>query len=1267
MFEITADDISLLNDSDFRALIGQLCEAELRRHGHSVSHATWGGNQTAKDGGLDVHVSLPPGAEIKGFIPKPETGFQVKKPDMPRKAIIDEMKPGGVVRPVILELAKASGAYIIASSTGSTAFSALKSRRQAMAEALVGIPEASKLTLDFYDRSRIATWVRDHPGLIPWVRALIGKSVQGWQSFGSWSRAPSGTEDSYLFDDEARIKTSGRDEGDGLGAVDGINRIRDVLREPGYAVRLVGLSGVGKTRLCEALFDAEIGKASLDPSLAIYTNVAESPNPPPVGLASDLIAGRTKAILIVDNCPFELHRQLTDVVRAANSTISVLTVEYDIRDDQPEGTEVFALGSSSLTLIEKLIQRRYPEISQIDARSIAEFSGGNARVALALAATIGKNETISGLSDADLFKRLFQQRHEHDPDLLLIAQACSLVYSFEGVKTQGTEAELPILAGLVGKSTQEVYAAVAELKRRDLLQERSEWRAVLPHAIANRLATLALQNIPPGMVEDALIATAPSRLRRSFSRRLGYLDGSGEARAIVEGWLAPGGMLSDVPNLGEDEDAMFANVAPALPDSTLTTIERALQGADEATLNKSARLVPLLRSLAYEPAQFERAVALLIKISQATESGEARENEAASIIASLFHIVLSGTHAPVAMRLKVLQGLLQSNDAGLRTLGVKVLGAMLKSDHFTSSYGFEFGSRSRDYGYHPRTGKEVQEWFDAVTAIACPLALSDSPVAPDVRKCIAGEFRGLWTNAGQADALEDLAKQIAGEGFWRDGWIAVRQTRIFDGKDLPADILARLTALEEVLRPKDLVDQVSGVVLGLGDSIDLYEVEDIDSKDFARARSRLNAKIENLGKDVAADDKAFNTLLPRLVRGASRIRLFGEGLATSTEKPYEIWQAFLSEFSDTGDADASVIAGFLVGLQRRDPLLTDKLLDEALEHPAIGSRLPELQASVPIDDHGLQRLHRALEIGLAPIAQFYALAYGQASDNIPGAAFRDLLLSIASKPGGSSVALEILSMRLYSDGSHKRQSAPEVAETGRALLDAYEFRKRDGRANREHRELGRIVQLSLRGEDGIAIARRIVRKMMAAVNRYEIYAYDQDDLMTGLLRVQPTIVLDEMFAGGPKARMKAAQVFLDLLRFGKNPLDVVPDDTLLQWCDLDPGARYILAAASATLFKRPANDKPHEWTPLALKLLTKAPDAQAVLKEIVQRLYPTGWSGSLATKLESRLKLLEQLPLGDAPGLAEAFNEARALLQERITAERKREADESRGRGGRFE
>lgn len=192
MFEITGKDIAAVNDADLRSLIGLLCEAELRRRGLSTSAVTWGGNQTAKDGGLDVRVALPAGSTIDGFIKRPATGFQVKTPDMQRAKIIAEMKPGALVRPVIAELARESGAYIIVSSKSATADLALSNRRAAMAEAVRRIPDAEKLTLDFYDSNRVASWVREHAGLVPWVREKIGRAMPGWRGYGAWSLVPDG-------------------------------------------------------------------------------------------------------------------------------------------------------------------------------------------------------------------------------------------------------------------------------------------------------------------------------------------------------------------------------------------------------------------------------------------------------------------------------------------------------------------------------------------------------------------------------------------------------------------------------------------------------------------------------------------------------------------------------------------------------------------------------------------------------------------------------------------------------------------------------------------------------------------------------------------------------------------------------------------------------------------------------------------------------------------------------------------------------------------
>jgi hypothetical protein len=109
MFDVEPDDIQKLNDTDLRELIGRLCEAELASLGLSPAAVTWGGSQTAKDGGLDVRVNLPSDIEITGFIPRIATGYQVKKPDMAWAAITSEMRPAGNIRPVISELTGLSG------------------------------------------------------------------------------------------------------------------------------------------------------------------------------------------------------------------------------------------------------------------------------------------------------------------------------------------------------------------------------------------------------------------------------------------------------------------------------------------------------------------------------------------------------------------------------------------------------------------------------------------------------------------------------------------------------------------------------------------------------------------------------------------------------------------------------------------------------------------------------------------------------------------------------------------------------------------------------------------------------------------------------------------------------------------------------------------------------------------------------------------------------------------------------------------------------
>ena len=190
MFEISPDDIAQLDDRQLRELVALLCEAELRSKKYSTAAVTWGGDQNAQDGGLDVRVNLPPGYPIDGYVPRCVTGYQVKKQDMPPREILGEMSPKGRLRPAIRELANCGGAYVIVSSEGSTADVALKRRLDAMAAAAQELN--GRLAIDFFDRTRLATWIRNHAGLIVWVRRTIGRAIPGWEPFGPWAYPSAG-------------------------------------------------------------------------------------------------------------------------------------------------------------------------------------------------------------------------------------------------------------------------------------------------------------------------------------------------------------------------------------------------------------------------------------------------------------------------------------------------------------------------------------------------------------------------------------------------------------------------------------------------------------------------------------------------------------------------------------------------------------------------------------------------------------------------------------------------------------------------------------------------------------------------------------------------------------------------------------------------------------------------------------------------------------------------------------------------------------------
>jgi len=1282
IFEITPEDISQLNDTDLRSLVGHLCEAELSSSSDPISSVRWGGNQNAADGGLDVEVVLESPPLVPDFIQRKHTGIQVKKPSMARMAIINEMRPNGILRPIICQLIHECGSYVIATSGDDCSSSMLTNRLNAMHEALEGEKQADNLHLDFYDRSRLATWVRSHPSMVLWVRQKIGRSVSGWRPFGNWAGSPEGEDDAYLLDDNIRLRDGHDLQEDGLQVVEGINRLRQCLSAPKTATRLAGLSGVGKTRLVQALFEPEIGENPLDRFLAVYVDIGSKPTPSARDMAETLIAKQKHAILIIDNCPPDVHHQLAELLKIDSCQISLLTVEYDVADDEPEDTNVFRLEPSGEDLIERLVCRRYAYIGQVDARTIAQFSGGNARIALALARTLdrGESESLSGFNDTRLFQRLFRQRQSEDQSLLNAAEVFSLVYSFDGESTQDGSAELLMLGELIDENIGSMHRASAELLRRQLAQQRGKWRAVLPQAIANRLAKQALQNIPCNRILETFNYRGRERLMKSFSRRLSYLHDSPEAQDIVTTWLSDGGLLGSIDKLNALGVELFINVAPVAPRMVLEAIERAANAEDGNAFTSRensnfSQWINLLVKLAYETDLFERSVALLIQFAR-TERKDENYNSIRNLLKGLFQLHLSGTHAPAELRATVITRLVSSSDPINQQIGFELLGAALEAWHFRASRNFDFGARPRDYGYTPQTRSDVHAWYSCFLTIIARLAQSeDLEIEAAARDLMAESFRGLWLKAGMFDELEAIVMDIRSCGMWIDGWLSARKTIRFDSKAFSPDTLEKLNSIADSLAPNNLLEHAR--TYAFADAWDIEDSEPEDEEDPSRPYRHIQLRSEELGNEVASNPEVLNCMLAELISGrGSNILMFGRGLAGGAVDRAFIWNLLVAALKECQQEERNyaVLCGFIQRTWEILPEQAESWLDSALDDSDLRRGFVFLQTSIDAGHTGFQRFMHLLSFDDAPIWQFQNLGYGQAHVSISDDDLAALLLVLVEKQNGPEVALGIISMRFHGANPVDHTFSSDLVISGRRILSCiFQSDERDTSGARDYK-VSKVVTFCLSDLSPEHEINHIFREFSEAIITDRMYTFDYSRSLRSMARCCPPAFLTSFLGNNDFSNHEVAQIFFDRTEHEKNLFSEIDSEVILAWCSEDPIMRYARIAAVIKPFEKMARDNEQDdedqgyrLTDLALQILNEAPEPAAIIDAYVQNCTPMSWSGSRATIITRGRQAIERLQNLDNLEIAQVVNSAVSILRDQEASERSKEAERDREQEQRFE
>ncbi len=1255
MFDIPKDQLCQFNDVDLRELVARLCEAELSHAGAPVSAVRWGGSQTAPDGGLDVEI-LVKGQEFAGdFVPRAWTGIQVKKSNMPAGKIAEEMSPKGVLRPIFPELAIHNGCYIIVSLADDPAGTRLDDREKAMQAQIESVKDQGDLRMEFYGRGRLADWLRQHPGVQLWMREKLGLPLSGWRPFGRWSTTPPGVEDDLICEAGVTIALpGGRDK---LSTLQGINGIRELIRSSGKAVRIVGLSGVGKSRIVQALFEETVGDEPLDRHLAIYADLGEAPDSPVRTILERLAAEERPAIMVLDNCSSDAHNRIASQA-ASLPNLCLVTVEYDIQEDKPEVTSVVRVDAEGPEIAETLIKRRHPDLGQVNARRIAEFSGGNARLALALADTVSEEESLSGFSNAQLFDRLFYQRDAPDADLLKAAEILALVYSFSIGRDEGSVDELATLAGLLSQDRPVLYRAAQTLVDRQLAQKRGSWRAVLPHAVSNRLAKRALENISVDDILNAFQGLPSPRLLKSFGKRLGYLHDHEVAQRIVKSWLSPGGLLHDLHQLNEDSIQLLLNVAPAVPEDVLSAIE----AQDETFFSRGNPLfstfVDLLAKIAYEAGLFERCANLLAKFALTEREGENR-NSIQDRLFGLFSLYLSGTEANPDARENFVRRFLMSDKQNEQWLGLGMLRAALQSYHWFAVGDFEFGARPRSYGYQPRTYEEQDQWFMRFVALAREIATGeDVHLSNQVRALLASELRNLWDRPGLRAALVDLAMALNEQRPWLEGWRAVRSIKHYDYRKTGGTKL--LDKLDETLKPRGLADEVRTYVLKADHELStLNEEFDFgDNQSWQEANGRAAERAYDLGTVVAGEPHAMDELSQELFTAESGyLTEFGRGVASKCDDLQGLWDRLIEWLKLAGDQapQCNVLCGVLEVIHKRDVSLAQKILDDAVQSRILRKSIVRLQVSVPLGDTGVPRLHSSLDFEDMPLPQFGNLAWHRPLDTFNETDVRDLMLRILDRPDSAQIVLHGLSMRLRVLEYDNLPLGPDLKRVGllaSAALPRHRANYHDGGSTDYY--LSKVLRSCMDEVEFPEETSEVFDAYFVRLRASYGYVGGIEEAVTVLAEKATFRFLDGIFFDSA-LKDYCHNVFKGR-HDEKNPLSSVCVATLLDWCRQgDFQERLSMISEAIYPFEKELEGDGVVLSEQARAIMDATQDPSTVLRNLCSFVRPSGWWGSLANIIAKRRQAFEMLLKHDRSDVRVAAAAQIAQIKEWEDEERCRE------------
>ena len=1221
-FAVTGENISELDQGKFTNLLRLLLTAEALAYNLPADGIHVASNANTPDGGEDGRITWRGGRWRTPFLPSRLNQFQLKSSAVaPARAGQDVLTRHGSVKDMIHSVLVEGGNYIMLCAHSYTG-KQIEDRKAKIREAIrsAGIP-TDDCQVDFRDSDQIATWVNDHPSVAMWVREQVRPGGIGpFRTWGHWSRRPQHQRSPWVEDERLPELSA---------------RLHELTKEGRKVVRVVGLSGIGKSRLVLESLSRRWYR-----DLVMYAVESESSSEALCGAVQILADSGRPAIVVVDDCGPDTHRMLASMVLRLGSRLSLVTIDNQVSTSTFDDT-IIEVREAPTPVIEAIIDRVSLGLHSEDRRRLVHFAGGFPEIAsrVGRAWTMGLpiSQTADGLVDTYVVGG-------QPSESTVLLKSAKLMATFGLLAVEPADnRQLEEVASL-GRdlSADDLHAAVVDLVERGVVQRRGRLAILQPRPVAMWLSERQWKEWTKNRWDDVLSGHVSFDLRKGAARQLAMLNSTEIAHDVVNHVCRLDGPFDQsqwILQTGQAE--VLSSLAEVDPETVAAQVERSLQDIPDLSMiggHSRGHLIEALEKIAFHSDTFEEGALILLRLAAAEQASWTNENserlnsipvgrKASEQFCALFPVLLGKTEADGHKRLAFLDGVAYAGEPAQKVVVVQALIAGTELRHFSRIVGVEIqGSRPVLDSWHPKTDAGLTSYVNGCVKLLAKIAVQDDCAGIMARDGLSSMLSSLILE-GFIDTVETVVLDVAASvDYWPSAMRRLGSMLALDAERIGPGEFDRVRALVETLQPKCLESATLAVITeGLWGNIWDPQL-DIETRE-----QRKRSAVRDLVAELLNEPTILMSLLPQLSRGRQFMaRELGEALANSSEAPTEWLEPIIQAIVEApeGERNCDLLSGFVASLADTQPDTAEAFKPRAARSRELAPVFPRLCLRMGINADDILLAIDALQNGLLRPRDLNRWAIRGVFANVPAAAVATLLDALTDH-SAESFAEAILLLGVHcSDGTNKFECfLPQIIKIAEntSRWDPNVIRDTQdpwGDPAMVHYYFEKCISYILdKGPDNAG-----AREMALALATTLANGDDRhDSLLTKLVLSRLLTDFAEIawppighaIVSDPHRAGRFEFLLGDQFAIGRQPDPLIlniPEDTLFAWCHAYPDqAPAFTARVVPVLEPDQADTEDQSFRPVMTWLLDEFGERDDVQQAVGSNIHTFGWYGSMAT------------------------------------------------------